>query len=256
MSSSMAEVVAAVQAAIDACKRRRTELVQAIGQCDRARNMLNAATDDTKHPAPKDARWSIEGCIKELREAIASLTAAEDKLSTYLARLESGSVTSGEISPIRTDTSAPLATGAAFDSRPYLDDMPVMPPKSQRKRGMPQQPTHGRWVAGKEEESELVSGTDADSQAVDELWSQIRRDGEIPSLMIASHIEPKFAMKMRRDTLTNERIVINNPDGPCGYGLDIQYGCDQLLPRLLPLDSTLTVCWPDGNEKTYRGHKS
>lgn len=256
MSSPMAEVVAAVRDAIDACKRRRAELVQAIEQCERARDKLHTATDGTRHPAPKEADRFLEGCVSELREAVAALTSAAEKLSAHLARLDGGASTpSGSDSSRAPMSSVPMAS-SKIDVQSHLDDMPKMPPKARRKRGMPQQPTHGRRVDGDGEGRELMSGTDTDSQAVDKLWSQLRRDGEIPSLMIATHVEPKFAMKMRRESLTDERIVINNPDGPCGYGLNIQYGCDQLLPRLLPPNATLTVCWPDGNEKTYRGQKS
>jgi hypothetical protein len=58
------------------------------------------------------------------------------------------------------------------------------------------------------------------------------------------------ATQQRTGVPPRETIVINKPDGPCKGRL----GCDGLLERYcLLLGSELTVHWPGGGVKTYRG---
>jgi hypothetical protein len=81
---------------------------------------------------------------------------------------------------------------------------------------------------------------------------------------MASHVEAKAAAMMRRGHAPQHAVlVINNPDGPCGWLRGRQgrqrYGtsCDELLADALPADSTLTVRWRDSGgverSQVYRG---
>ena len=67
-------------------------------------------------------------------------------------------------------------------------------------------------------------------------------------------VELKFAMRMRETwqvtgVAAKENIVINHPNGPC----EGELGCNDLLPSFLPPKSELTVHWPGGGQRTYRG---
>ncbi|MBB6036922.1 DddA-like double-stranded DNA deaminase toxin [Phytomonospora endophytica] len=96
--------------------------------------------------------------------------------------------------------------------------------------------------------SDLCSGGDEYTDKVDHHWKSVRRPGEPPVLTVSKDIELKYAMRMRDSGLTDEIIVINKPDGPCAE----EYGCDSLLSRFLPPGSSLTVCWPNGESRTYK----
>lgn len=81
--------------------------------------------------------------------------------------------------------------------------------------------------------------------------------GLIPAgshLARSGDVELKLAIQMRENwqrtgSVSKETVVINHPDGPCRGRLS----CDGLLARYLPPGGELTVYWPGGNVKTYRG---
>ncbi|MER7245807.1 DddA-like double-stranded DNA deaminase toxin [Kribbella sp. NPDC000426] len=105
--------------------------------------------------------------------------------------------------------------------------------------------THGKWINAADEEEDLVSGYDNDS-------ADVKRFMEEHNIRIApgpdtlgSHVEVKFAMRMRRDGLTDETIMINNR--PCPG----PYGCHRNLWKFLPDGARLTVYGPDGFKRTY-----
>lgn len=138
----------------------------------------------------------------------------------------------------------------AFDVRPYLDEMPRWKPKSELRRGESQR-THGRWV-GSETDREWVSGETGDRYAslVQERWEREQPGGsdQTRTFPVAGHVEIKFAQYMREHGLTEERIVINNPSGPC----PIPFGCERFLPWLLGPGLALTVDYPGGT-RTFVG---
>ncbi|MBT8224498.1 MAG: hypothetical protein HKP61_19440 [Dactylosporangium sp.] len=141
-------------------------------------------------------------------------------------------------------------TVAGFDPRPCLDQLPVF---SRDRRGRTK--THGMWIDEHGVAHDLLSG-EHDGMHV-QVNKRAVRLGRIPpgaKMFSGSDIELKFAMGMRQTwertgTIRNEIIVINKPEGPCQGEL----GCDALLPYYLPPGGTLTVYWPGGNHRTYRG---
>lgn len=107
--------------------------------------------------------------------------------------------------------------------------------------------TRGFWRDGSGRDHLLVSGRH------EEDYKAAQRHAEKLELVISPHllstaadVELKFAMRMRREGVTNARIVLNQK--PCRGDLS----CHTLLRRFLPPGSRLTVYAPDF-EYTYEG---
>jgi hypothetical protein len=107
--------------------------------------------------------------------------------------------------------------------------------------------TRGTWVDENGDKEELVSGEH------DEWFQKVTdflRERGIPprddaGIMSPSHVETKFAMRMRVRGLKHETIMVNKL--PCKG----QFGCEELLRDILPPGSTLTVFGPKGFKQTY-----
>lgn len=63
--------------------------------------------------------------------------------------------------------------------------------------------------------------------------------------MVASHVESKFAMFMRLHGRNHETIVVNQD--PCRG----RWGCEELIGRILPPGSSLTIFGPNNFKQTY-----
>lgn len=68
------------------------------------------------------------------------------------------------------------------------------------------------------------------------------------------HLEAKLAARMRRERVTHAAVITNNP--PCDY---TPYGCEKILPRLLPAGAQLVVYVRDDDGqvrhwRTYTGN--
>jgi Double-stranded DNA deaminase toxin A len=137
-----------------------------------------------------------------------------------------------------------------FDPQPYFDQMPIFD-----RRGRSRPKTHGRWTDAEGTTHSLVSGRhDRYHLLVDMRAVQLGLTPPGAGLQTSGDVELKFAMQMREiwnstKMPQKETIVINHPDGPCPGAL----GCDGLLSQFLPPSSELTVYWPGGNVRTYRG---
>ncbi|WP_112236877.1 DddA-like double-stranded DNA deaminase toxin [Kribbella monticola] len=107
--------------------------------------------------------------------------------------------------------------------------------------------TRGTWVDENGDKEDLVSGQH------DEWFQKVTdflRERGIPprddaGIMSPSHVETKFAMRMRLRGLQHETIMVNKL--PCKG----QFGCEELLRDILPPGSTLTVFGPKGFKETY-----
>jgi len=82
---------------------------------------------------------------------------------------------------------------------------------------------------------------------------------QAPPVTFYQHAESKVAARMRREDLREAELVIDNT--VCGsnpHDLDYAWGCDRILPAILPAGSRLTV-WVtrDGGQtwwkRTYIG---
>ncbi|MBT8226776.1 MAG: hypothetical protein HKP61_17120 [Dactylosporangium sp.] len=212
----------------------------------------------TQHPAVLRAEYEATSAIRQVDEADQHVQAAIAAARVQAAQLHvdvGGSLGSvpgdatREVDPRATDGAEASHLGR-FDPQPYLDEMPVFV-----REGRTRPKTHGRWRDRHGATHRLLSGYDGHySPLIDQRAIRL---GLIPNgakLLTSGDVEMKFAMA-RRETwartgvVTRETIVINNPKGPCSGKLS----CDGLLNRYLPPGGELTVCWPGGNHKTYRG---
>ncbi|MEC3980410.1 DddA-like double-stranded DNA deaminase toxin [Amycolatopsis sp. H20-H5] len=109
------------------------------------------------------------------------------------------------------------------------------------------QKTHGRWVDEHGQAHEIVSGRDNDAADA----ARLLRDKGIPQrgeLTTTADVEQKIAARMVREGRKHVDVVLNNR--PC-RGL---FGCDTLVPVILPEGYTLTVHAPN-YQKTFTGGK-
>ena len=138
-----------------------------------------------------------------------------------------------------TVTTPPQPPDPDATARRLLDELPTRSPRDK---------TRGLWVDDHGTKHPLISGQHegwyhhATTHAV---TIGLVRMGTF--LSIASHVEIKFAMRMRTHNITKATIVVNK--APC----ERDYGCPQLLPRFLPEGAELTVYGPDGFRHTYHG---
>lgn len=136
----------------------------------------------------------------------------------------------------------PVADGQRLDPKRVAQLQADLPPPVVARAG---QKTHGRWVDERGNAHEIVSGRDEDAA---EAWRILRERG-IPvrtETTTVADVEQKLAARMVREGRTHLDIVLNNR--PC-KGL---FGCDTLLPVILPEGYTLTVHAPN-YRKTFTG---
>ena len=97
-------------------------------------------------------------------------------------------------------------------------------------------------------ETRLTSG-----ESGDEFDSAIGYLGDrLGKKQAAGHVEVKAAAMMRDKGSTYAVLVINNPDGMCGYVL-LGLGCRQVAALILPKGSTMVVWWPSGGPVPITG---
>ncbi|MFE2752120.1 DddA-like double-stranded DNA deaminase toxin [Actinosynnema sp. NPDC059335] len=94
------------------------------------------------------------------------------------------------------------------------------------------QKTRGYWIGPDGTAQPIVSGRDDDADAAD---ARLRDMGMPRKSAKTGDVEIKLATRMSREGIRHATVVINNE--PC-VG---PFGCDTLVPILLPEGSTLTV---------------
>lgn len=119
----------------------------------------------------------------------------------------------------------------------------IIPPHV-RPRGTPPAKTHARWVGPDGVVHVDTSGRDAKYQQA-LLWFEAQPGGRIPRR--ASDVEMKLAVHMRLEGIRSVTVVINHV--PCPG----EWGCDALVPKILPPGSSMTIHGAGGFLKTYRG---
>lgn len=184
----------------------------------------------------------IEG-ITEPEGQVSTLATIADVIRSYLRRLdirdETGGASTTPASSVKAGRSG-LVSGSATRVEALRGRLP--PPVRQ---GTGQR-THGRWFANDGDDvAEIVSGQDAASARAWELL-QATDFPEPGAPVTVTHVETKVAVTMREKGIAHATVVLNNR--PCRD----RYGCDTVVPVLLPEGSTLTVHAPN-YRKTYTG---
>jgi hypothetical protein len=127
------------------------------------------------------------------------------------------------------------------DARRLFRKLPV-----REKSGLSRPKTRGKWVDYDGAEEDLASGEhDEYFEKVKEFLKENNLGPTKGEIMSPTHVETKFAMRMRLNGLRHETIVVNK--FPC----EGKWGCETLLGYILPPGTTLTVFGPAGFKRTY-----
>ncbi|MCD0445654.1 hypothetical protein LO763_18775 [Glycomyces sp. A-F 0318] len=262
--ASIGDVAARLRAALTLIEEAAAHAKAADDRLEGASASLQSDLAASSNPLTREGLGQWRTARERLAEALALIAAGTERMGEYVTSIAGG----GSVVPspdsifgaARTqrsgtggDNQVSTASHRIFDPKPYLDEMPRMPRRAEAPRGY-RGKTEGRWVGGDTEHRDWASGQrDPEFDEAEGFWKSIRAPGEPSAISVTQDVEIKFAMFMRRHDMTEERIVINNPDGPCGYGKpNYRFGCDRLLPRFLKPGAKLTVVWP-GGEQTYEG---
>lgn len=142
--------------------------------------------------------------------------------------------------PIAAEPANDESRGTPDDFDPHARELLERLPVRARK-----DKTRGIWTDSDGNEHNLISGVDEDTGEAERFIIEEGLDIAPGEVTLGAHVEVKFAMRMRRLGLTDERIVINNR--PC----EGPYGCDENLEQFLPDGAKLTVYGPNNFKKTY-----
>lgn len=214
---------------------------QASNLAEQARELLSVAGSGSNQADVEQAcAWFtrvIEG-ITEPEGQVSTLATVADEIRSYLQR---HGITH-EIAGGRTPAGRQPSPGPAEQVEALRSQLP---PPVQSGSG---QKTHGRWFTpGSDQARSIVSGEDAESAEVWRALQDARFPEKGPPITI-THVETKLAVRMRRENIKHASVVINYI--PCR----LKWGCDNLVPVLLPEGCTLTVYRPN-YRKTFTGGK-
>ncbi|GAB3739689.1 SCP1.201-like deaminase [Amycolatopsis oliviviridis] len=206
----------------------------------------------------------MPGLYDELRrsaeQAVSGFRIVKARISAYLGAIGlSATPTSIEVTGPKREDGARSRPGVHTTTAPEKP-IPVsqgrvgelkrdLPPRVDRGEG---QKTHGLWVTGSGagDAGRIVSGRDdMETAAVQFFKDQGAR--RMPST--TADVEVKLAVHMQNEGITNATVAVNNEvcKGP--------FGCETLVPKILPQGSALTVygTTPDGTPigTTYLGQR-
>ncbi|MCR3746113.1 DddA-like double-stranded DNA deaminase toxin [Lentzea californiensis] len=233
--ASLGDVADALRRVLGTIDQSITAHHQASELAEHARELLRAASSGSNQTDVEQAcSWFtrvIEG-ITEPEGQVSTLATIADEIRSYLRRHGLA-----EEACLRQPSQSIAEQVEALRRQ--------LPPPVQAGSG---QKTHGRWFTpGSEEARSVVSGEDAESA---EVW-HVLKDTQFPEKgppITITHVETKLAVRMRRENIRHASVVINYT--PCR----MKWGCDNLLPVLLPEGYTLTVYGPN-YRKTFTGGK-
>lgn len=209
-----------------------TTVTEIRARLDQVVVLLSATADGSDSTPLIDAVVMFVRAREAATDLLHELQAAADHVDAYRTALL-GSV------PGAVTSARPIATVSPADPSGLLDHLPGWSPGAK---------THGYWVDSAGIRHGLLSGKH------EEWYHQANQHaaqlGLVPpgwSMSIASHVEVKFAMRMRQNRIRKATIVINKI--PCPD----RFGCHRNLAKFLPDGAELTVYGPDGFQHTYRG---
>lgn len=209
-----------------------------------AQDLLKSAAEGSLQADVENVNTQFAEAVDGIARLHRHLGAAVDGTQKILHHLELGENTATPLVLRRTPEVPQRGTSERVE-RLRRD----LPPPVQPRTG---QKTHGRWFTDTDAPGtsarELTSGHDE--------WSEVAErhllDMGVPGTPVtAAHVEIKIAVHMARSGVRHATLVLNNT--PCKG----RFGCDTLVPVVLPEGSSLTVhgVAPDGRTmmKTYTG---
>lgn len=243
MSSDLQQVAHRLIAALDEMPRVLRYLQDMARRCRDNAAYVGGMSDN---PAAQRAAMQLDDAARRCEEAAGDLAQVPPKARDWAEQMVRGIRLSDDGSRQGGDGSPPNGSAKRLSSndrdsvepaaREILERLPL------RKAG---DKTRGIWIDSSGHENDLISGVDEYSADVDRFIEdrQIRIAPGADTL--GSHVEIKFALRMRRQGLIDETIIINNR--PCPG----PYGCHRNLWKFLPEGARLTVYGPDNFKRTY-----
>ncbi|MDU0288512.1 DddA-like double-stranded DNA deaminase toxin [Saccharothrix longispora] len=229
--ASIREVAARVRAACEKGRQARSAL-------ERAEDLAEEAHDEL-------ARTLAGSTDPDVDPMLASFLAVKDGCKGYLWPLlnEAVKTTEGYADHLTTESAPPPAQPSQRPPTRQAEptDPPVIPPEriERLRRELPPtvvpntgHKTHGRWIGPDGTAQPIISGRDEHAKAADARLKGMGIPG--PAAKTAD-VEIKLAARMVEEGIRHVTVIINNI--PC-VG---RFGCDTLVPILLPAGATLTV---------------
>ncbi|SDJ38854.1 SCP1.201-like deaminase [Actinokineospora alba] len=235
---SVAELGAALRKALaDLPIALVNDAIRLLGE---SRAALDQAAHGSHAPELPGAVSQLQDAEEQLRQVLTVAVSVRGRVEKYLTDIGAG-ITSHSVTSSSVGTSSPaLSPEKVAELGSALPPAVPKPNPTGRK-------THGRWVDEAGRIHEAVSGRDGDSA---EAW-RILQEAEIPvpaEPVAVTHVEIKLAARMVRESRRHMEVVINNR--PCPG----RFGCDVLLPAILPEGYSMTVHGP-GYRQTFTGGK-
>ena len=213
-----------------------------------ARGLLKEAAGGSPQADVETTNAQFAEAVKGIADLHRSLGAGVDGIQKILHSLELDGTTPGNAAPPTRPTPERSPPSGERVDRMRRDLPPPVQPRSGQK-------THGRWFTDADAPDtaarELTSGHDEWWEAAEQHLFYLGVPG-IP--VAAADVEIKLAVHMACNGIHHATLVLNNT--PCKG----RFGCDTLVPVVLPEGSSLTVhgVTPDGlmMKKTYTGGAS
>ncbi|MFE2755435.1 DddA-like double-stranded DNA deaminase toxin [Actinosynnema sp. NPDC059335] len=242
----------------------KTALEQAEDLAEDAQALLAIALEgDTT--GDKDAVLGrIAETVKGIKELWKTLVDGITRTEAVLSAVR-GTATPPPTSPSSPPAAQPAPTTPAGQPQttavpPVVEPPPLLPEQVEElRRDLPPtviggtgQKTHGRWIAPDGSTQRAVSGRD---EWTPKINAALAAEG-CPRLPVITEadVELKLAARMREQgaadlAMRHLTLVLNS--APC----EGPFGCDSLLPAMLPKGYTLAVHGPDGYYKKFTGGK-
>lgn len=205
-----------------------------------------SSTQADLHQAAAGLQHAL-GELERVQAALIAIRSAVQGLITAL--IGAGGGTGPAIPanlPAKINTSAAKPDAISPSDKRAADLMAKLPVRT----GESGQKTSGYWIdEDGTEYGPLISGQDQDYEHARATLRDLEIGPAHGDLFAASHVETKFAARMRGSQRKRIILVINNQ--PCDDG---RYSCDRLLPKILKPDQEVTVYWP-GGKGIYRGRR-
>lgn len=243
---SVAEVAAALRAVL--AKLPGGKLTEAAGLLDEARQALGQATQGSNSQELQSAAAGLAESSQNVAAVQELLGRASSGLTAYLGTL---GVAEPQPDAPRPAAGKAAASPANVPSKPDGQRLTreqaeafqaAMPPPVVSNTGTK---THGRWLDEHGQAHEIVSGRDEDAAEA----ARLLREHGIPAkgeLATTADVEQKLAARMVREGRKHVDVSLNNR--PCKG----PYGCDTLVPIILPEGYSMTVHAPK-YRKTFTG---
>ncbi|SDD22446.1 DddA-like double-stranded DNA deaminase toxin [Actinokineospora iranica] len=209
---------------------------------------LNAVDNDTARILGTGHRAAgVNHAIGEAEARLRDLHAVLDLLSRHITDTAMRHL-HGTSPPTPSAAAAPRPPASSGPSAEVERLRAGLPPdiirSDNRPRGTPQPKTHGRWIDPDGNTHAEVSGWD-DKYRAAVNWFAAQPGTKVPSTV--ADVEIKLAVHMRQNAIRYATRAINHV--PCKG----DFGCDTLVPHILPEGYILVVHGAGGFRKTYHG---